>query len=144
MSEIDFAEVFSFPEQIATPGYVVVDEEQILFVPGMLDLVGVPAYVGYLLDGDAGALGDPVFLHKKMEIRRLGTLDDYIADPFVDGVLRRVVQYFEPEQGALPLIAVVEALRVDPTLDVEALAKAVLERRQAMIADVKAKMVEEV
>jgi hypothetical protein len=144
MSEIDFAEVFSLPEPIATPGYVVVDEEQILFVPGQMDLAGVPAYIGYPLDGDAGALGDPVFLHKKMEIRRLGSLDDYIADPFVDGVLPRVVQYFEPEQGALPLIAVVEALRVDPTLDVEALAKAVLERRQAMIDDVKAKMVEEV
>jgi hypothetical protein len=79
-----------------------------------------------------------------MEIRRLGSLDDYIADSFVDAVLPKLVQYFEPEQGALPLIAVVEALRVDPTLDVEALAKAVLERRQAMIDDVKAKLVEEV
>lgn len=144
MSEIDFAEVFSLPEPIATPGYVVVNEEQILFVPGRMDLAGVAAYVGYPLDGDAGALGDPVFLHKKMEIRCLGSLDDYIADPFVDGVLPKVVQYFEPEQGALPLIAVVEALRLDQTLDVEAMAKAVLERRQAMIAEANAKLVEEV
>lgn len=144
MSEIDFAEVFSLPEPIATPGYVVVNEEQILFVPGQMDLAGVPAYVGYPLDGDAGALGDPVFLHKKMEIRRLGTLDDYIADPFVDSMLPKVVQYFEPEQGALPLIAVVEALRVDSTLDVAAMAKAVLERRQAMITAANAKLVEEV
>lgn len=144
MSEIDFAEVFSLPEPIATPGYVVVDEEQILFVPGQMNLAGVHAYVGYALDGDAGALGDPVFLHRKMEIRRLGTLDDYIADPFVDAMLPKVVQYFEPEQGALPLIAVIEALRVDSTLDVAAMAKAVLERRQAMIAEANAKLVEEV
>lgn len=144
MSEIDFADVFSLPEAIATPGYVVVDEEQILFVPGQMNLADVPAYVGYALDGDAGALGDPVFLHRKMVIRRLGSLDDYISDPFVDSVLPRVVQNFEPEQGALPLIAVVEALRLDPTLDVEAMSKAVLERRQAMISAAKAKMLEEV
>lgn len=131
---IYFAAVFDLKTTIRTPGYVAVDESMILFVPGSMNLLGVAQYVGYQLDGQDGELGNPVFLHAKMQIRQLGTLEEYLQDEFVQACLPRVTQYFRPEQGALPLIAAIECLRQDPDIDLANLAKAILERRNALLA----------
>lgn len=132
---IDFAAVFDLKEPIRTPGYVVVDESMILFVPGTMNLLGVAQYVGYQLDGQDAELGNPVFLHAKMQIRQLGTLNEYLQDEFVQACLPRITQYFQPEQGALPLISAVECLRQDPDIDLANLAKAILERRNSLLAE---------
>ena len=75
---------------------------------------GVQASLGFELDGDDGVLGKPVFLHRRMQIRHLGNLEDYCADPFVRSLLPRVVPLLDPALGTLPVIAVIEALRIDP------------------------------
>lgn len=135
MTDIDFEAVFQLSEPIETPGYVVVDEEKVLFVPGTINLMGMDSYVGYQLDGADGELGRPVFIHRKMKIRQLGTIEKYLQDSFVQACLSSVTPHFLPEQGALPLISVIEGLRVDPGLDIEAMSKAVLERRALLLAE---------
>lgn len=123
------------------PGYVVVTsdgESKILFVPDAMEVApGLRASVGFQLDGTDGELGPPIFLHQRMDIRHLGTLDEYLEDSFVQECLPRVRQYFRPEQGALPIISVIEALRLDPDIDVAALAFAVLERSNTLYAEVR-------
>lgn len=134
MVDIDFVVVFKLTEPIRTPGYVVVDESRILFVPGAMNLFGVDLYVGYQLDGKDCTRGTPVFLHSKMRIRQLGTIDEYLQDDFVQACLPRVTKYFRPEQGVLPVICVIECLRVDTCLDVQELARAVSERYKILVA----------
>jgi hypothetical protein len=131
---IDFDAVFKLQEPIRTPGYVVVNNSQILFVPSRINLLGVEQYAGYMLDGADGILGTPVFLHSKMQIRQLGTLDEYLQDEFAQTCLPRVLKYFRPDDGVLPVICVIECLRSDNDLDVQGLVNAVLERRSALIA----------
>ena len=131
--DIDFASILLEIE----PGYVVVGEasvgSRILYVPPPMSLGdGVQASLGFELDGDDGVLGKPVFLHRRMQIRHLGNLEDYCADPFVRSLLPRVVPLLDPALGTLPVIATLEALRIDPGADVPALVAAVLERRQAL------------
>ena len=131
--DIDFASILLEIE----PGYVVLTDQardsKILFVPRSMEISpGVKASVGFELDGDDGVLGRPVFLHRRMQIRHLGNLEDYCADPFVRSLLPRVVPLLDPALGTLPVIATLEALRIDPGADVPALVAAVLERRQAL------------
>ena len=91
----------------------------------------VKASVGFELDGDDGVLGKPVFLHRRMQIRHLGNLDEYLEDHFVQRWLPEVTPLINRRLGVLPVIAVIEALRIDPGADVPALVAAVLEHRQA-------------
>ncbi len=133
VGNIDFASILLEIES----GYVVVEEpsggSRILYVPTPISLGdGFQASLGFELDGDDGVLGKPVFLHRRMQIRHLGNLEDYCADPFVRSLLPRVVPLLDPAFGTLPVIAVIEALRIDPGADVSALVAAVLERRLAL------------
>ena len=80
--DIDFASILLEIE----PGYVVVGEasggSRILYVPPPMSLGdGVQASLGFELDGDDGVLGRPVFLHRRMQIRQLGNLEDYLEIP---------------------------------------------------------------
>ena len=82
--DIDFASILLEIE----PGYVVLADQargsKILFVPRSMEISpGVKASVGFELDGDDGVLGKPVFLHRRMQIRHLGNLDEYLEDHFV-------------------------------------------------------------
>ena len=119
------------------PGYVVVEDQsrnsKVLFVPPPMTLGdGLRASLGFELDGHDGVLGKPVFLNRRMQIRHLGTLDAYLEDPFVRSLLPRVVPLLDPALGTLPVIAVIEALRLDSGADVAALVNAVLEHRKAI------------
>ena len=119
------------------PGYVVVEDpsggSRILYVPSPISLGdGVQASLGFELDGQDSVLGRPVFLHRRMQIRHLGTLDAYLEDTFVQSCIPEVTALIDRRLGVLPVIAVIEALRIDPDLDVSALVAAVLERRQAL------------
>ena len=119
------------------PGYVVVEEpsgnSKVLFVPPPMTLGdGLRASLGFELDGHDGVLGKPVFLHSRMQIRQLGNLEDYLEDPFVQSCVPEVTALIDQRLGVLPVIAVIEALRIDPGADVAALVSAVLEHRKAL------------
>lgn len=118
------------------PGYVTIQHpdgrQQILLTQAMEVMPGVRASVGFVLDGADGVIGRPVFLHRRMRIRHLGTLDEYLEDRFVQSCISEVTVLIDPRLGALPVIAVIEALRLDPELDVSDLVAAVLEHRQAL------------
>ena len=62
-----------------------------------------------------------------MQIRHLGTLDAYLEDTFVQSCIPEVTALIDRRLGVLPVIAVIEALRIDPDLDVSALVAAVLQ-----------------
>ena len=77
--DIDFASILLEIE----PGYVVVEDQsgdsKMLFVPPPMSLGdGLQASLGFELDGDDGVLGKPVFLHRRMQIRHLGNLEDVL------------------------------------------------------------------
>ena len=131
-SNIDFASILLEVE----PGYIAIQHpdghQQILLTQPMEITPGVKASVGFELDGADGVLGEPVFLHRRMQIRHLGSLEEYCADPFVRSQLPQVVRFLDPALGALPVIAVIEALRVDPSAEVQALVSAILERRRSL------------
>lgn len=118
------------------PGYAAIEHpdgrQQILLTQPMDVTPGFRASVGFELDGADGVIGRPVFLHRRMTVRHLGSLEDYCADPFVQSCIPEVTSLIERRLGALPVIAVIEALRVDPDLDVPSLVAAVLEHRQSM------------
>jgi hypothetical protein len=120
------------------PGYVAIEDpaggQQILITQTMEIAPGVRASVGFALDGADGVLGKPVFLHRRMQIRHLGRLDEYLEDHFVQSLLGDVAALIDRRLGVLPVIAVIEALRLDPEAPVTAVVAAVLERRQAMWA----------
>ena len=132
VGDIDFASILLEVE----PGYIAIQHpdgrQQILLTQPMEITPGVKASVGFELDGADGVLGEPVFLHRRMNVRHLGTLDEYLENPFVQSLLSEVASLIDRRLGALPVIAVIEALRLDPDLDVPALVAAVLERRQAL------------
>lgn len=118
------------------PGYVAIGHpsgrQQILITQVMEVIPGVRASVGFELDGSDGVIGRPVFLHRRMQIRHLGILDEYIEDHFVQSCIPEVAAMIDHRLGVLPVIAVIEALRLDPVLDVSALVAAVLEHRHAL------------
>lgn len=120
------------------PGYVAIQfpdgRQQILLTQPMDVMPGVKASVGFALDGADGVIGRPVFLHRRMTVRHLGTLDEYLADPFVQSYIPEVAAMIDRRLGVLPVIAVIEALRVDPEAPMAAVVAAVLERRQGMWA----------
>lgn len=120
------------------PGYVAIEHpdgrQQILLTQPMEVMPGVKASVGFELDGADGVRGRPVFLHRRMAIRHLGSLNDYLENPYVQSLLGQVTRLIDRRLGVLPVIAVIEALRIDPGADVAALVVAVLERRQALRA----------
>ena len=121
---------------VIEPGYVVVTHgvgrQQILLTQAMEVMPGVRASVGFELDGADGVIGRPVFLHRRMQIRHLGSLDEYLEDPFVQSCIPEVTALIDRRLGALPVIAVIEALRLEPDLDVTAVVAAVLEHRHAL------------
>ncbi|MGB4911079.1 MAG: hypothetical protein WBO95_02905 [Candidatus Dechloromonas phosphoritropha] len=128
---------------VIEPGYVVVmhgdGHQQILIVPAPMDVApGVQGSVGFELDGTDGVIGRPVFLHRRMTIRHLGSLEDYLEEPFVQSVLGEVTRLIDRRLGVLPVIAVIEALRVDPDACIADVAAAVLERRRALWASASA------
>jgi hypothetical protein len=120
-----------------TPGYTIIDEgtsrSKVLVVNDMA-LGPMTVSVGFALDGTihANNFGKPIFLHKRMNIRSLGSADDYLSDPFVAEQLPRVVERVGIENGMLPIIAVIESLRVDPSMPVDELVQAVFERQRAL------------
>jgi len=118
------------------PGYVAIEHpdgrQQVLITQVMEVMPGVRASVGFELDGADGVIGRPVFLHRRMQIRHLGSLDEYLEDPFVQSCIPEVTALIDRRLGALPVIAVIETLRLDPDLDVTALVAAVLEHRRAL------------
>ncbi len=120
------------------PGYVAIEHpdgrQQILITQPMAVAPGIRASVGFELDGVDGVIGRPVFLHRRMQIRHLGTLEKYLEDPFVQSCISDVTSQIDRRLGALPIIAVIEALRIDPGADITALVAAVLERRQVLRA----------
>jgi hypothetical protein len=132
VGDIDFASILIEVE----PGYIAIQyrdgRQQILLTQPMEVMPGIRASVGFELDGADGVLGMPVFLHRRMNVRHLGTLDEYLENPFVQSLLGEVAALIDRRLGALPVIAVIEALRLDPDLDVPALVAGVLERRQAL------------
>lgn len=120
------------------PGYVAIQHpgghQQILLTQAMEVMPGVTTSVGFGLDGVDGVIGRPVFLHRRMQIRHLGSLGRYLEDPHVQCFVGEVSRLIDRSLGALPVIAVIEALRIDPSADITALVAAVLERRQALLA----------
>ena len=120
------------------PGYVAIEHpdgrQQILIAQTMEVMPGVTTSVGFGLDGADGVIGRPVFLHRRMQIRHLGSLGRYLEDPHVQCFVGEVSRLIDRSLGALPVIAVIEALRIDPSADITALVAAVLERRQALLA----------
>ena len=132
IDDIDFASILL---EVA-PGYVAIQHpdgrQQILITQQMDVMPEVRASVGFELDGADGVIGRPVFLHRRMTVRHLGSLDEYLEDPFVQSLLSEVAAMIDRRLGALPIIAVIEALRLDPVLDVSQLVTAVLEHRQAL------------
>ena len=128
---------------VIDPGYVVVTHgdgrQQILIVPAPMDVApGVQGSVGFELDGADGVIGPPVFLHRRMAIRHLGSLEDYLEEPFVQSVFGEVTRLIDRRLGVLPIIAVIEALRVDPDACIADVVAAVIERRQALWASARA------
>ena len=77
-------------------------------------------------------------LHRRMAIRHLGSLEDYLEEPFVQSVLGEVTRLIDRRLGVLPIIAVIEALRVDPDACIADVVAAVIERRQALWASARA------
>ena len=134
VGDIDLASILIEVE----PGYVAIEDpagsQQILITQSMEISPGVMASVGFALDGADGVLGKPVFLHRRMQIRLLGTLDEYLEDAFVQSQLGDIAPRIDRCLGVLPIIAVIEAMRIDPGADITALVAAVLERRQALRA----------
>ena len=118
------------------PGYVAIEHpdgrQQVLITQVMEVMPGVRASVGFELDGADGVIGRPVFLHRRMQIRHLGSLDEYLEDPFVQSCIPEVTALIDRRLGALPVIAVIEALRLELDLDVTPVVAAVLEHRQAL------------
>lgn len=121
---------------VIEPGYVVVSHgdgrHQILLTQPMDVAPGVKGSVGFELDGADGVIGRPVFMHRRMTIRHLGSLEDYLEEPFVQSVLGEVTRLIDRRLGVLPVIAVIDALRVDPDACIADVAAAVLERWQAL------------
>lgn len=134
VGDIDLASILIEVE----PGYVAIEHpdgrQQILITQAMEVMPGVRASVGFGLDGADGVIGRPVFLHRRMRNRHLGTLEKYLEDPFVQSCISDVTSQIDRRLGALPIIAVIEALRIDPGADITALVAAVLARRQALRA----------
>ena len=132
VGDVDLASILIEVE----PGYVAIQHpdgrQQILLTQPMAVGPEVKASVGFGLDGADGVIGRPVFLHRRMQIRHLGSLDGYLEDPFVQSCIPEVTSLIDRRLGALPVIAVIEALRIDPDLNVSALVAAVLEHRQAL------------
>lgn len=120
------------------PGYVAIQHpdghQQILLTQAMEVMPGVKASVGFELDGADGVRGRPVFSASAHGHPHLGSLDDYLENPYVQSLLGQVTQLIDRRLGVLPVIAVIEALRIDPGADVTALVAAVLERRRALLA----------
>ncbi len=127
---------------VIDPGYVVVTHgdgrQQILLTQPMDVAPGVQGSVGFELDGTDCVIGRPVFLNRRMAIRHLGSLEDYLEEPFVQSLLGEVIRLIDRRLGVLPVIAVIEALRVDPDASVTEVVAAVLERRQALWASASA------
>ena len=127
---------------VIDPGYVVVTHgdgrQQILHTQPMDVAPGVQGSVGFELDGADGVIGRPVFLHRRMIIRHLGSLEDYLEEPFVQSVFGEITRLIDRRLGVLPVIAVIEALRVDPDACIADVAAAVIERRQALWASASA------
>ncbi len=132
VGDIDLASILIEVE----PGYVAIEHpngrQQILVTQTMEVMPGVTTSVGFGLDGVDGVIGRPVFLHRRMQIRHLGSLGGYLEDPHVQCFVGEVSRLIDRSLGALPVIAVIEALRIDPSADITALVAAVLERRQAL------------
>ena len=127
---------------VIEPGYVVVmhgDGHQQILLTQLMDVApGVQGSVGFELDGADGVIGRPVFLHRRMTIRHLGSLENYLEEPFVQSVFGEVTRLIDRRLGVLPVIAVIEALRVDPDACIADMVAAVLERRRALWASASA------
>lgn len=99
------------------PGYVELTHPDLsvdyLFV---LDFELAPDFVvsvGFARDRPMsdGDLGRPVFLHKRMTLRPLGTAESYLESPLLHTVLDSLPFRYPVEAGLLNLIRVVERVR---------------------------------
>ena len=117
------------------PGYVEITQADgavdYLFVndfkmgPNLVVSVG---FASDCLNAD-GRLGKPVFLHKRMQIRRLGSSAEYLTDSLVQQVIALINGHYPADKGLMPLLRTVEMVRSGRVLlaDAPALLAAFLE-----------------
>ena len=117
------------------PGYVEITQPDgavdYLFVNDFKMGPNLVVSVGFASDclNAEGRLGKPVFLHKHMQIRRLGNSDEYLADSLVQQVIALINGHYPADKGLMPLLRTVEMVRSGRVLlaDAPALMAAFLE-----------------
>ena len=117
------------------PGYVEITQPDgavdYLFVNDFKMGPNLVVSVGFASDrlNADGRLGKPVFLHKRMQIRRLGSSDEYLADSLVQQVIALINGHYPADKGLMPLLRTVEMVRSGRVLlaDAPALMAAFLE-----------------
>ncbi len=99
------------------PGYVEITHPDgavnYLFVNDFKMGPNLVVSVGFASDclNAEGRLGKPVFLHKRMQIRRLGSSDEYLADSLVQQVIALINGHYPADKGLMPLLRTVEMVR---------------------------------
>lgn len=99
------------------PGYVEITRPdgttEHLFVLDFEMAPGFVVSVGFRQDRPetGGDLGQPIFLHKRMQIRHLGSVGQYLEDSLVRQVLAGLEFRYPIERGLLPLLRIVELIR---------------------------------
>ena len=99
------------------PGYVEITQPDgavdYLFVNDFKMGPNLVVSVGFASDclNAEGRLGKPVFLHKRMQIRRLGSSDEYLADSLVQQVIALINGSYPADKGLMPLLRTVEMVR---------------------------------
>ena len=99
------------------PGYVEITQADgavnYLFVNDFKMGPNLVVSVGFASDrlNADGRLGKPVFLHKRMQIRRLGSSAEYLTDSLVQQVISLINGHYPADKGLMPLLRTVEMVR---------------------------------
>ena len=108
------------------PGYVEITQPDgavdYLFVTDFNIGPNFVVSVGFASDRlDAeGNLGKPAFLHKRMCVRHLGTIAEYLEDGLVQQVIATFDDKYPVEKGLMPLLRTVELVRSGRALPADA------------------------